>query len=111
VRTASVFAPLNTCSGAKFQRFRTRCCEWTRTQRIRTAAAIPVTVPVVDAGSTPVHLAIAAKAAQLRGLGLSDRRIAQAIGVSDKTVAKSLQRFRIEESLGTLDEAEGPQGD
>jgi transposase len=58
-----------------------------------------------------VHLAIAAKAAQLRGLELSDRRIAQAIGVSDKTVAKSLQRFRIEESLGTLDEAEGPQGD
>lgn len=65
---------------------------WTRTQRIRTAAAIPVAAPIVEAGSTPVYLEIAAKAAHLRELGLSDRAIARAIGVTDKTVAKSLLR-------------------
>ena len=84
---------------------------WTRTQRIRTAASIPVVVTIVDAGSTPAFLEIAAKAAHLRELGMSDRAIARAIGVSDKTVAKSLRRFRIDENLGTVDEALGPEGD
>jgi hypothetical protein len=80
------------CSGAKVRDLRTRCNQWTRTQRIRTAAAIPVVVAIVDAASTPVHLEIDAKATHLRELGLSDRAIARAIGVSDKTVAKSLRR-------------------
>jgi hypothetical protein len=61
-------------------------------QRIRTAASIPVVVTIVDAGSTPAFLEIAAKAAHLRELGMSDRAIARVIGVSDKTVAKSLRR-------------------
>jgi hypothetical protein len=47
-------------------------------------------VTIVDAGSTPVFLEIAAQAAHLRELGMSDRAIGRAIGVSDKTVAKSL---------------------
>jgi hypothetical protein len=63
---------------------------WTRPQRIRTAAAIPVFAEVVDAGSTPVFLQIGAKAAHLRELGMSDRAIARALGVSGKTVAKSI---------------------
>ena len=67
--------------------------QWTRTQGIRTGAAIPVVVAIVDAGSTPIHVEIGAKAAHLRELGLSDRAIARAIGVSDKTVAKSLRRM------------------
>lgn len=57
---------------------------------MRTAAAIPLVVTIVDAGSTPVFLEIATKAAQLRELGMSDRAIARAVGVSDKTVSKSL---------------------
>ena len=64
--------------------------KWTRTQRIRTAAAIPLVVSIVDAGSIPMFLQIGAKAAHLRELGLSDRAIASALGVSDKTVAKSI---------------------
>jgi hypothetical protein len=56
----------------------------------RTAAAIPLAVTIVDAGSTRVFLQIGAKAAQLRDLGMSDRAIARALGVSDKTVAKSI---------------------
>ena len=66
---------------------------------------------IVDAGSTPAFLEIAAKAAHLRELEMSDRAIARAIGVSDKTVAKSLRRFRIDENLGTVDEALGPEDD
>jgi hypothetical protein len=77
--------------------------EWTRTQR--TAAAIPVLVTIIDAGSSPVYLAIATKAHHLRELGLSDRRIAHAIGVSDKTVAKSLQPLRADEGLANVDDA------
>jgi hypothetical protein len=63
---------------------------WTRTQRIRTAAAIPVTALIVDSGSTPVYLEIGEKAAHLRELGMSDKAIAQALNVSDKTVAKAI---------------------
>jgi hypothetical protein len=59
-----------------------------RGRKIRTAAAI---LAIVDAGSTPVHFEIGATAAHLRQLGLSDRAIAPAIGVSDKTVAESLR--------------------
>ena len=54
VRTLRGFAPQNACSGAKSRGFRTRCNQWTQTQRIRTAAAIPVAVPMFDAGSIPV---------------------------------------------------------
>lgn len=66
--------------------------EWRRTQRIRTVAGILVEATIADAGSIPAHLAIADKAAHLRELGLSDRSITRAIGVSDKTVAKSPAR-------------------
>jgi hypothetical protein len=71
-----------------------RFLRWTRTQRIRTAAAIPVEVVIADAGSTPAFLRIAAKAAHLRELGMSDRAIAQALDVSDKTVAKAIDATR-----------------
>jgi hypothetical protein len=91
-RTLRSFAPENTCSGAKVRDFRTRWHQWTRTQRIRTAAEIPMVVTIIDAGSVPAHLEIRLKAAHLRELGFSDRAIARAIGVSDKTVAKSLGR-------------------
>jgi tetrahydromethanopterin S-methyltransferase subunit H len=56
---------------------------------MRTAPAIPVEAVIVDAGSTPAFLRIAA-AAHLRELGMSDRAIARALDVSDKTVAKAI---------------------
>ena len=67
---------------------------WTRTQRIRTAAAIPVEATIVDQVEAPVYLKLGDKAKQLRELGMSDKAIARALGVSDKTVAKAIERAR-----------------
>ena len=61
---------------------------WTRTQRIRTAGAIPVEAVIVDQVETPLYLKLADKAKHLRELGLSDKAIARALGISDKTLAK-----------------------
>jgi DNA-binding NarL/FixJ family response regulator len=47
-----------------------------------------VEAAIVDVVSTPLLLEIAANAAHLRKLGMSDRVIARALDVSDKTVAK-----------------------
>ncbi len=64
---------------------------WTRTQRIRTAAALPLEVPLVDTLDPPTYQQVAPKAHHLRELGLSDRTIARRLGVTDKTVAKALR--------------------
>jgi predicted transcriptional regulator len=61
---------------------------------MRTAAGIPVEAVIVDAGSIPAFLRIAEMAAHLRELGMSDRAIAQALNVSDKTVAKAIDATR-----------------
>ncbi len=90
VRTLRSCGPQNACSGAKVQNLRTRCNQWTRTQRIRTAAAIPVESAIVDLAGIPVYLRIAEKAAHLRELGMSDKAIARTLRVSDKTVAKAI---------------------
>ncbi|HEX4009818.1 MAG TPA: hypothetical protein VHX62_07410 [Solirubrobacteraceae bacterium] len=65
---------------------------------------------IVDAGSTPAFLEIAARAAHLRELGMSDRAIAR-----DR---RQRQDRREEpatvphhENLGTVDEALGPEDD
>ena len=63
---------------------------WTRSQRIRTAASIPVEAIIVDRSEEPLYLRIAEKARHLHELGMSDRAIAGALGVSDKTVAKAI---------------------
>jgi len=63
---------------------------WTRTQRIRTVAQIPLEIPLLDTRATPIYQQIAAKALQLRQLGLSDSAIAKRLNVSDKTVAKAI---------------------
>ena len=75
-------------AGDSRMRFRRK---WTRTQRIRTAAAIPVEAVIVDQAEVPVYLRIATKAAQLRELGMSDKAIARQLSVSDKTVAKAIR--------------------
>jgi hypothetical protein len=90
VRTLRSFAPENTCSRAKVQDLRTRYNQWTRTQRIRTAAAIPVVAPIVDVGSLPRYLEIRDKAAHLHELGMSSRAIGRTLGVTDKTVRRAI---------------------
>ena len=68
--------------------------KWTRTQRIRTAATLSLEVALVDTEEPPVYQRIATKARHLRELGLSDRVIAQRLGVSDKTVGKAIRWLR-----------------
>ena len=64
---------------------------WTRSQRIRTAAHLPLTVAVLETERAPEYQRIAQKAAHLHRLGLSMSRIATALGVTDKTVAKAIR--------------------
>jgi hypothetical protein len=45
---------------------------------------------MVDHVTTPVYVRIAEKAKHFKELGMSDRAIARALGVSDKTVPKSM---------------------
>jgi transposase len=47
---------------------------------------------IVDQADVPVYLRIAEKAKHLRELGMSDRAIARALDVSDKTVTKAIMR-------------------
>jgi hypothetical protein len=58
-----------------------------------------------------VFAVIAPEACHLRELGLRNGRIARVLGVSDRTVAKSMQRFGIDHGPATPDEADGPQDD
>jgi hypothetical protein len=82
-RRPQTTANIKTPSGQSARRAFEFFSRWRRTQRIRTAAAIPVVAVIVEAGSTPVFLQIAVKAAHLRELGMSDRAIAQALDVTD----------------------------
>ena len=49
-----------------------------------------VEVAIVETADSPAFQRIAAKAKHLRELGMSDRAIAVAVGVSDKTVSKAI---------------------
>ena len=51
-------------------------------------------MPLVDTEERPVYQRIATKALHLRELGLSDRMIAQRLGVSDKTAGKAIRWLR-----------------
>jgi hypothetical protein len=70
---------------------RTGRLPWTRTQYIRTAAALPFEVSLVETADPPRYQEIALKARHLRELGLSDRAVAKRLGVTDKTVAKAIR--------------------
>jgi hypothetical protein len=63
---------------------------WTRSQRIRTAAELALTVDLVDAEAAPLYQRIAIKARQLRELGLGPVAIAAKLSTDRKTVAKAL---------------------
>ena len=64
---------------------------WTRSQSIRAVSEMPMTFPVAEA-VVPLCHRLAPEIARLFLLGLSRRRIAKALGVDDKTVAKALAR-------------------
>lgn len=51
---------------------------------------MPIEAIVIDRADVPVYLRIANKAKHLKDLGMSDRAIARALGVSDKTAAKAV---------------------
>lgn len=63
---------------------------WTRSQRIRTFAEIPIEAAILDTGAPPIYEKIAPKALQLQQVGMSSLAIAKRLGVTDKTVAKSI---------------------
>ena len=62
----------------------------TRSQRIRTTLVIPFEAVFLEATAPPIYQIIAAEAQHLQKLSLSAARIAQSLGVTDKTVTKAL---------------------
>jgi hypothetical protein len=71
---------------------------WTRSQSIRIAGETQFVVKLLDAEDGPVYQRIASKALQLKQLGLSTARVAQALDVSDKTVAKAIKWVEVSHS-------------
>jgi len=67
---------------------------WTRTQRIRTFAEVPIEAAILDTDAPPIYQQIASKAIQLQQVGMSNSAIARRLGISDKTVAKALAWLR-----------------
>src|SRR5262249_26118310 len=65
--------------------------EWTRSQPIRTAARLPIRVPLLRTNPAFTYQEIANRAAHLRRLGMADTAIARTLGVSDKTVSKAIR--------------------
>ncbi|HUA44563.1 MAG TPA: hypothetical protein VMA77_05005 [Solirubrobacteraceae bacterium] len=53
-------------------------------------AVIPIDEAIIDDAQLPVYLRIAATAKHLWELGMSDRAIAGALGVTDKRIAKAV---------------------
>lgn len=64
---------------------------WTRTQRIRTAGMMPLEAALLEVVRPPTYQQIAREAWHLYSLGLSCSRIARALAVTDKTVAKAIR--------------------
>jgi hypothetical protein len=64
--------------------------EWTRSQRIRTTVTLSVVAVLGDTVPPPLYQQIASKAQRMRELGMSNRAVAHALGVDDKTVAKAV---------------------
>jgi len=65
--------------------------QWTRSERIRTVARLPLVIPIVESAERPLYQHIAAKALHLSQLGMSLSKIALALGVTNKTAAKAVR--------------------
>jgi len=72
---------------------------WTRTQRIRTAAAVPMEVAILDGQLPPVYQRIAAKADHLHELGMTQAEIGRRFGVDRWTVGKAIRWLRRVQTL------------
>ncbi|MEW6272273.1 MAG: hypothetical protein AB1689_23570, partial [Thermodesulfobacteriota bacterium] len=66
--------------------------QWTRSQPIRTAARVPLSVSLSYTSEPFPHQRLAPKVEELSRLGLSTAAIARALGVDWKTVRKSRRR-------------------
>ena len=64
---------------------------WTRTRRIRTAASIPVKIPIAETWEPPLYQRIAGKAKHLRDLGMTYPEIGLKLGVDRWTVGKAVR--------------------
>ena len=64
---------------------------WTRSRRIRTSAALPVEVPILEIKPPPVYQRIAEKAKHLQELGMTQAEIGRRIGVDRWTVGKAFR--------------------
>lgn len=65
--------------------------KWTRSQRIRTASQLDVSANLIEDGAPPLYQEVATKVGRLNSLGMSNRSIADALEIDDKTVKKSLR--------------------
>ena len=63
---------------------------WTRSERIRTASEVVLSFSLTEA-EAPAYQRIARDVERLHALGLSLNKIAQHLGLDDKTVAKALR--------------------
>ncbi|MCY3818903.1 MAG: hypothetical protein OXH52_06000 [Gammaproteobacteria bacterium] len=64
---------------------------WTRNERTRILAALPLEEVLRDAVPAPAYQRLAPKAAALRLEGWRDHAIAVEFGVTDKTIAKAIR--------------------
>lgn len=63
---------------------------WSRSQRIRTAAEIPLEVILVDEAELPLYERLAERAKHLRELGMSYRAIGRVLGVDYKVAMRAI---------------------
>ena len=66
---------------------------WTRNERTRTVAVLPLEAALRDTVPAPAYQRLGRAAAALRAKGGSDHSAAVEFGVSDKTIAKAICWF------------------
>ena len=71
-----------------------RVAGWTRSQRLRTLAEIPVEVELRGLPEVPIYQRIAREADRLHDAGLTLDAIAEHFAVDDHTAAKAVRWFR-----------------
>lgn len=64
---------------------------WTRSQRIRTAAVVPLEVMLVNENELPLYQPIAERAKHLHDLGMSYRAIGRTLGADYKVAIRAVR--------------------
>jgi hypothetical protein len=65
--------------------------EWTRTQRIRTAAELPISADLVDGQPYRKYAALAERSRHLTELGMTQAEIAVALKTTPRTIRRALR--------------------